>query len=102
MTTAPSSSLILVLSPLDEILPRKALRIEERGKVSALNARARSSGDLGLGAIGDAKAGGLQHRKIVGAVPNRQRLVKREPYRGSNRLERVKLGVLADDRLDDL
>jgi tRNA dimethylallyltransferase len=67
-----------------------------------LHTRVRSSGDLGLGAIGDAKAGGLQHRKIVGAVADRQRLIKRHPHRGGDRVEGMKLGILAEDRLDDL
>jgi tRNA dimethylallyltransferase len=43
----------------------------------------------------------LQHRKIVGAVANGQRVVKRESHRGGNLLERVELGVLAEDRLND-
>jgi tRNA dimethylallyltransferase len=89
-------------SPLDEIRARKTLRIKERREISVLDARVRRSRDLGLGAIGDAEAGRLQHRKIVGAVADSQRVAKREPHRGGDLFQRGKLGVLAEDRLDDL
>ena len=88
--------------PLDEILARETLGVDKRGEIGVLDARVRSSGDLGLGAVGDAEAGGFKHRKIVGAVADRQRVVKREPNRGDDLLERAKLSVLPEDRLDDL
>jgi tRNA dimethylallyltransferase len=89
-------------SPLDEILARKALRVEQRRKIGVLDARVRRSRDLGLGAIGDAEAGRLQHRKIVGTVADRQRFVKRRPHRARDLRERTELGVLTEDRLHDL
>jgi tRNA dimethylallyltransferase len=67
-----------------------------------LDARVRSGGDFGLGAVGDSEAGGLQHRKIIGAVADGQRVVNGEPQRGGDLFQRAKLGVLAEDRLDDL
>ncbi len=67
-----------------------------------LDARVCSSRDFGLGAVGDSEPGGLQHRKIVGAVADRQRVVRREPHCGGDLVERGELGVLAEDRLHDL
>ena len=58
--------------------------------------------DLGLGAIGDAKAGGFQHRKIVGAVADGERLGERKALRRGDLLQRAELGVGSEDRLDRL
>jgi hypothetical protein len=66
-------------SPLDEIPAHETLGVEQCGEVGVLDARVRAPGHLGLGAIGDAEAGGLQHRKIVGAVADRQRVVELKP-----------------------
>jgi len=59
---APAALLAMTIggirrSPLDEVLAREALRVEERSKVGVVDTRVRAIGDFGLGAIGDAEAG---------------------------------------------
>ena len=41
-------------------------------------------GDLRLGAVGDAEAGGLQHREVVGAVADGQRVAERKAHCGGD------------------
>ena len=67
-----------------------------------VDARVGGRRDLGLGAVGDAEAGRLQHREIVGAVADGERVVKRRPIAAAISLSALELGVLAEDRLDDL
>jgi tRNA dimethylallyltransferase len=67
-----------------------------------LDSRVRCSRDLGLGAVGDSEACGLQHRKIIGAVANGQRVVQRDPDCRCDLLERTELGALTEDGLDHL
>ncbi len=67
-----------------------------------VDAGAGPRGDPGLGAIGDAEAGGLKHLKIVGAVADGERLMKGKAPGGGDLLERVELGLVAKDRLDHL
>ena len=58
----------------DELVPPIALRIEQRGEIAVVDPRRGGCGDRGLGVIGDAEAGGLDHAEIVGAVAGRQRV----------------------------
>jgi tRNA dimethylallyltransferase len=89
------------MGALDEILARDPLRVEERGEVGVVDARVRAGCDLRLGAVGDAKAGGLQHREVVGAVADGQRIAKRKAHSGGDVPQGAELGVMAEDRLDD-
>ena len=61
----------------------------------------RGGRDRGLGVIGDAKSGALDHREIVGAVADRQRLFERQLQIARDFQQRVELGLAAEDRLLD-
>ena len=52
-----------------------------------------------LGVKGDAEAGGLQHRQIVGAVADRQRLREREAQLRGEPRRVASLASRSDDRL---
>ncbi len=59
---------------------------------------ARGGRDRRLGAEGDAEPGGGQHREIVGAIADRDRLGRGYAARRSERHERVPLARAGDDR----
>ena len=61
-----------------ELMRGKTLRVEQGGEVAMIDPRLRGGGDRGLGVIGDAEAGGLQHGEIIGAVADGQRVLRRE------------------------
>ncbi len=59
---------------------------------------ARRRGDRGLRAKGDAEPGGGEHRQIVGAVANRERLAEGDPTLCRQAQQRVPLGRSGDER----
>ena len=67
-----------------------------------VNAGVGVGGDLGLGAVGDPEACRFEHREIVGAVADGERLSERKAFCRGDRLKRAELGVVAEDRLDHL
>jgi hypothetical protein len=54
-----------------------------------------------LGAVGDAQARGLDHRQVVGAVADRQRVGRGQAEGGGFLSQRGQLGFLTQDRLAD-
>ncbi len=64
-----------------------------------VHARLGGGGHRRLGVKSDAKAGFLQHGKIIGPVADRQSLVEGEAVGGGQFLERRELGRLAENRL---
>ena len=58
----------------DELLAPIALRIEQRGEVAVVDPRGGGGRDGGLGVVGDAEPGVLDHAEIVGAVADGQRV----------------------------
>ena len=57
-----------------KLVPPIPLRIQQRGEVAVVDPRRGGGGDRGLGVIGDAEAGLLDHAEIVGAVADHQRV----------------------------
>ena len=60
-----------------------------------------ASRDLRLGMIGDAEAGGLDHREIVRAVAGRERLAGRETEAVAQFEQGGELRLAPEDRLGD-
>lgn len=75
------------------------MRKQQGGQVGAVDARAHGSSDPGLGMESDAETGGCQHRRVVGAVANRYRLVQRNAVFCSQSEERLPLGFGGHHRL---
>ena len=76
-----------------------ALGVEEAGQIGMVETPARGGGDRGFGAKGDAEAGGGQHRQIVGAVADRDRLsAGAMPVLGGERQQRLPFGLAGHDR----
>ena len=61
-----------------EIALRDALQEQQRAQVAMLDRHRRLARDRRVGVVGDAEAGGEQHRQIIGAVADRQRLPGRD------------------------
>src|ERR1700724_861096 len=80
-TSSGAGVLTRHLNPRDDPLLPIALHIKQGGEIGVIDAGLRARGDLGLRPIGDAKPGSFEHSKIVGAVPDRERLLAREPER---------------------
>ncbi len=59
---------------------------------------ARGGGNEPFGAKGDAEAGGAQHRQIIGAVADGNRLAGRDTELGGERQQGLPLGFPGDDR----
>ena len=91
----------LLTGVVGELGARVALQIEQRREVAVVDARMRGRGDLRLGVIGDAEAGRLDHREIVGAVAGRERLVRREAEALAQFEQRGELRLAPEDRLGD-
>src|SRR5882724_7399284 len=56
---------------LHKLIPPVPLRVQQRGEIAVIDPRRRRGGDGRFGVAGDAKAGGLDHVEVVGAVANR-------------------------------
>src|SRR5947199_5069541 len=80
-----------------ELLAAIALDIKQRGEIAVIDAGVRARRDLRLGPIGDAEPGGVQHRKIIRAVTDRERVLAREPELFGEFQEGGELGVASED-----
>ncbi len=78
-----------------------ALGVEQSRQIVMLDPRGGGGGRGRLGAIGDAEARGLDHRDVVGAVADRQRIGRVDPALGRRVEQGGTLGPRPDDRLAD-
>src|SRR4051794_33066933 len=85
-----------ILLPLP---PGIALGVEQSREVVVLDPRIRGGGGGGLGVVGDAEAGRLEHRNVVGAVADRERVPDLQPKLGGGVEQGAPLGLSPDDRL---
>ena len=92
----------MVRSIAHKLVPPVALRIQQRGEIAVVDPRGGRGGDRGLGVIGDAEAGCLDHAEIVGAVADHQRVDVVEIEGFAQLDQRRELGCAAEDRLGDL
>ena len=88
--------------PPRKLLPPVPLRIQQRGEVAVIDPHRCRGGDRGLGVVGDAEAGVLDHAEIVGAVADHEGVEVVE-IEGLAQLDQGgELGGAAEDRLGDL
>jgi len=78
------------------------LQIEQGGQVAIGDADACRRRDDGLCVISDAEPGASDHVEIVGAVPDRQRVVRRNPELPNSVLQCRQLGFASQDRFAPL
>src|SRR5690349_9698587 len=83
---------------LDEVIAPIALRIEERGQIAMIDARAGHFAQRRLGVEGDAESSRLDHRHIIGAVADRKRTLALQLQALPECEQRVALGVAAEYR----
>ena len=95
------ASLLLRGSSRRDLVPLVALEIKEGFQIGVVDARARRGGDARLGAEGDAETRRLEHRQVVCAVADGERIGKRDAMLGREKKKRLPLGLAPEDRLFD-
>jgi len=85
--------------PRHELAALVALRIEKRGEIAVVDPGAGGGGHHGLGAVGDAEAGGLDHAEVVGAVADHQGVDGVDIERLAQFKQRREFRFAPDDRL---
>src|SRR5215217_3807177 len=86
---------------IHEFRARISLAVEQGGEIAVIDARVCGSSDLRLGVIGNAEAGGLQHRKIVRAVARGECVLYGEAVAIAQLGQGGELRLPAEDRLLD-